>query len=106
MSHNVKLLNINNVGTVLAVIQSESQDAITVKNAAQLATDEDGNIVVVDYLESISNPEEDVIFMKYNIISMSTPSKSLSDVYVQAIEQLNAPAAPKVFMPEEKKIIV
>lgn len=105
MTQNVKLLNINTVGPVLAVVQSESQDAITVTNPAQLATDANGDIVVLDYLDGISNADDAVVFMKYNIVSMSTPSASLAEVYVNALESIND-TSPKVFMPEEKKIIV
>lgn len=105
MTQNVKLLNINTVGPVLAVVQSEAQDAITVLNPAQLATDAEGNIVVFDYLEGVSDADETVVFMKYNIVSMSTPAASLAEVYVKALESIND-TSPKVFMPEEKKIII
>ena len=89
MTTNVKLLNINSIGPVLAVLQSETSDSILVKNPAQLGTDESGNVIIADYLDTICDADEITIFMKYNVISVSTPASSLASAYIDAVESLS-----------------
>lgn len=102
MTQNVKLLNINSVGPVLAVLQQDSAEAIVVNYPCQLGTDEKGEIILRDYLEFIST-EKDVIFYKYNIVSVSDANPALASAYVDALKQLEEDK-PKLFVPDNKII--
>lgn len=101
---NVKLILINGIGPIIATIQSDTSDAIVVKNPCQFGIDEQGEFVIRDYLEGISNPEKDVIFMKYNIVSVTIPVDEIASAYVSAIESLND-NTPKLFVPDNKIIV-
>ncbi|EMR6008326.1 hypothetical protein WJW27_005157 [Escherichia coli] len=102
MTMTVKLLNINNIGPVLAVLQTDSAEAVVVNYPAQLGTDENGEIILRDYLEFVSM-EKNVIFYKSNIISVSDANPALVDAYVDAIKAIED--TPKVFVPENKIIV-
>ncbi len=102
MTQNVKLLNINSVGPVLAVLQTDSAEAVVVNYPCQLGTDENGEIILRDYLEFIST-EKDVIFYKYNIVSVSDANPALAGAYIDALKQLEDDK-PKVFVPDNKII--
>lgn len=101
----VKMIYVASIGPLIVTMQEETTDALVVKNPCQFGLDEGGNLVVRDYLEGISNPEKPVTFMKYNIVSVSEPESIISDVYVKALEELQNPNKPQIFMPPEKKII-
>lgn len=104
MSSNVKLIYVNNVGPLLGVIQEDVTDAIVVKNPCQFGLDESGEFVIRDYLEGISNPTENVIFMKYGVVSVSVPDASIAKAYVEAIEALEQDK-PAIFVPSNKIIV-
>lgn len=102
---NVKLLNINGMGPVLAVMQAHNDEQIIVTNPAVLGSDPaTGDIEIKDYLGGISDLDKEVIFMKYNIISISTPEIMLANAYVSALE---AHAKPKseIFIPDNKIVL-
>lgn len=101
---NVKLLFLNGIGPIIATIQQDVSDAIVVRNPCQFGLDEENELTIRDYLEGISNPEEDVIFMKYNIISVTTPTDEIASAYVSALKALED-NSPKVFVPENKIIL-
>lgn len=100
---NVKLIFINDIGPLIGTVQSETTDAIVMKNPCQFGLDEDGNFIIRDYLEGITNPSESVIFMKYSVISINVPEESISLAYVEAIEAIESPKS-KIFVPEKKII--
>ncbi|QOI71132.1 hypothetical protein pEaSNUABM50_00191 [Erwinia phage pEa_SNUABM_50] len=100
----VKLIFINGVGPLIGTVQSEATDAIVMRNPCQFGLDEDGNFIIRDYLEGITNPNEPVIFMKYAIVSMNVPEESIALAYVEAIDALEAQKS-KVFVPDNKIII-
>ncbi|EON7637256.1 hypothetical protein FOI42_RS04120 [Escherichia coli] len=102
MTITVKLLNINNVGPVLAVLQTDAPEAVVVNYPAQLGTDEKGEIILRDYLEFISS-EKGVIFFKSNIISISDANPALVDAYVEAIKTLED--KPALIVPDNKIIL-
>lgn len=105
MTMNVKLLNINGMGPVLAVMQAHNEEQIIVTNPAVLGTDpETGDLAINDYLGGISDLDAEVIFMKYNVISISTPEAGLVAAYVGALE---AAAEPKseIFVPDNKIVL-
>lgn len=102
MAQNVKLFNINSVGPVLAVLQTDSAEAVVVNYPCQLGTDENGEIILRDYLEFIST-EKDVIFYKYNIVSVSDANPALAEAYIDALKQLED-NKPKLFVPDNKII--
>ena len=105
MTMNVKLLNINGMGPVLAVMQAHNDEQLIVTNPAVLGTDpETGDLAINDYLGGISDLDKEVIFMKYNVISISTPEAGLAAAYVDA---LKASAEPKseIFVPDNKIVI-
>ena len=102
MTMTVKLLNINSIGPVLAVLQNDAPEAVVVNYQAQLGTDEKGEIILRDYLEFVSS-EKGVIFYKSNIISISDANPALVDAYVEAIKAIED--TPKVFVPENKIIL-
>lgn len=104
MTTNVKLLNINSIGPVLAVLQSETSDSIFVTNPAQLGTDEEGNVIIADYLESIADADEITIFMKYNVISVSTPAPSLASAYISAVDSITEKDAGLI-LPSTKIVV-
>lgn len=101
---NVKLFFLNGIGPIIATIQSDVTDAIVVRNPCQFGLDETGELTIRDYLEGISNPEKDVIFMKYNIVSVTTPVDDITAAYVSALEAL-VDNTPKVFVPDNKIIL-
>lgn len=101
---NVKLIFLNGIGPVIATIQSDVSDAIVVRNPCQFGLDETGEFAIRDYLEGISDPEQDVIFMKYNIVSVTVPVESIATAYVGAIEALKD-NSPKLFVPDNKIIV-
>lgn len=101
---NVKLLNINGFGPVLAVMQAHNEEQIIVTNPAVLGTDPaTGDLQINDYLGGISELDAEVIFMKYNIISISTPEEGLAQAYVAALTA-EADTKPKIFVPDNKII--
>lgn len=101
---NVKLIFLNGIGPIIATIQSDVTDAIVVRNPCQFGLDEQNELTIRDYLEGISNPEEDVIFMKYNIVSVTTPVAEIAAAYVSALEALED-NSPKLFVPDQKIIL-
>jgi|AGFS01.1.fsa_nt_gi hypothetical protein len=105
MTTNVKLLNINGMGPVLAVMQAHNDEQIIVTNPAILGTDpETHDLAINDYLGGISDLDSEVVFMKYNIISISTPEAGLAQAYIAALE---AAAEPKsqIFVPDNKIVV-
>ena len=104
MSSNVKLIYVVGVGPVIGTLQNETGDAIVMKDPVQFGTDENGDFVIRDYLEAVSNPEEPTTFMKYNIVSVSTPAEHITKTYVDTLKALEE-QKPQIFVPE-KKIIV
>lgn len=102
MTKNVKLLNINSVGPVLAVLQTDSAEAVVVDYPCQLGTDEQGEIILRDYLEFVST-EKGVIFYKYNIVSVSDANPALVAAYVEALKAIEEDK-PKLFVPDNKII--
>lgn len=100
---NVKLLFINGIGPIIATIQNDVTDAIVVRNPCQFGLDEQNELAIRDYLEGISNPEKDVIFMKYNIVSVTTPVSEIANAYISALEALQD-NSPKLIVPENKII--
>lgn len=105
MSKNVKLLNINGMGPVLAVMQAHNEDQIIVTSPAVLGTDpETGDLAINDYLGGISDLDAEVVFMKFNIISISTPEAGLVAAYVGALEAAEEEKS-KIFVPDNKIVI-
>lgn len=106
MTTKVKLLNIANIGPVLAlpVEGGETQSELTVRFPCILGTDEAGDIIILDYLESLTDSEQPTVFLKANIISMNVPNQSLSEAYVAVVSQLMNDK-PKVIVPENKIIL-
>lgn len=100
MTKNVKLFHVNSVGPVLAVIQQETAEAIVVNDPLQLGTDEKGELIMMDYLDMITE-HKGVVFYKNNIISVSTPVQQLTQLYVDATKEQDT---PKVFVPDNKII--
>ena len=106
MSSNVKLIFINGIGPIIGTIQDDVTDAIVVRNPCQFGLDEEGQMIIRDYLEGIIDPEENTIFMKYNIVSVNDPAASIAAAYISAIESLEAEkTAPKLIVPDNKIII-
>ncbi len=101
---NVKLIYVAGVGPIIATIQNDTNDAVVVSNPCQFGLDEEGQMVIRDYLEGIVEPDQTVIFFKYNIVSVSTPSADIAAVYVGAIEELKA-SKPGIFVPDNKIIV-
>ena len=103
---NVKLIFINGIGPIIGTIQDDVTDAIVVRNPCQFGLDENGQMVIRDYLEGITNPDENAIFMKYNIVSVTVPVAEIADAYVSAIEAIEAQKnGPKIIVPEQKIIV-
>ena len=102
MTMTVKLLNINSVGPVLAILQNDAPEAVVVNYPAQLGTDEQGEIFLRDYLEFISS-EKGVIFYKSNIISISDANPALVEAYVEAIKAIEE--KPALIVPDNKIIL-
>lgn len=98
----VKIIFVNGVGPLIGTIQDDVADAIIVKNPCQFGLDEQDELVIRDYLEGITNPEQNVVFMKYNIVSVSIPADGIRDAYISAIEELNK---TKIIVPDQKIII-
>jgi hypothetical protein len=109
MSKNVKLIFINGIGPIIGTLQNEILDAsnsIIVRNPCQFGLDEDGQMVIRDYLEGIINPEVPTVFVKSNIVSVNDPASAIADAYISAIESLEAEkSAPKLIVPTSKIII-
>lgn len=96
----VRLINIANLGPVLAVIQGESPDRMVVTNPIQLGTDAEGEIILCDYLEFISQTDKPVEFFKSNIVSISEANPALVEVYVETIKSIeDEKSAPKLIVP-------
>lgn len=105
MTINVKLLNINGMGPVLAVMKAHNEEQIIVTSPAILGSDpETGDLAINDYLGVISDLDAEVIFMKYNIISISTPEKGLAAAYVDALTAASEPKT-EIFVPDQKIIL-
>jgi len=105
MTMNVKLLNINGMGPVLAVMQAHNEEQIIVTNPAILGTDpKSGDIQINDYLGGITDLEQEVVFMKYNIISISTPEAGLASAYTAALDEMAKPKS-EIFVPDNKIVI-
>ena len=105
MSKNVKLLNINGMGPVLAVMQAHNEEQIIVTSPAVLGTDpETGDLAIKDYLGGISDLDAEVVFMKFNIISISTPEAGLAAAYVAALDAAEEEKS-KIFVPDNKIVI-
>lgn len=105
MTMNVKLLNINGMGPVLAVMQAHNEEQVIVSNPAILGTDpETGDLAINDYLGGISDLDKEVAFMKYNIISISTPEAGLAAAYVGALEAA-IETKPEIFVPDNKIVV-
>lgn len=108
MAINVRLINITGMGPVLAVIQGEAVDRFVVTNPCQLGTDDQGEIVLRDYLEFISKEDTPVEFFKSSIISISEANPALANAYISALEAIEAEnaknAGPKLFVPDNKII--
>lgn len=105
MTTNVKLLNINGMGPILAIMQAHSDDQIIVTNPAVLGTDpETGDLEINDYLGGISNLDKEVVFMKFCVISISEPEAGLAAAYVGAL-QAQEDAKSKIFVPDNKIVI-
>ena len=102
MTMTVKLLNINSVSPVLAILQNDAPEAVVVNYPAQLGTDEQGEIILRDYLEFISS-EKGVIFYKSNIISISDANPALVEAYVEAIKAIEE--KPALIVPDNKIIL-
>lgn len=103
MTANVKLLNINGMGPVLAVMQAHNEEQIIVTTPAVLGTDpETGDLQINDYLGGITDLDAEVVFMKFQVISISTPEASLADAYVNALQ---AAEKSKIFVPDNKIVI-
>ncbi|EBS4516793.1 hypothetical protein DQT32_05195 [Salmonella enterica subsp. enterica serovar Braenderup] len=103
---NVKLIFVNGIGPLIATIQEDVQDAIVVRNPCQFGLDEQGELTIRDYLEGITNPEENAIFMKYNIVSVTVPADEILEVYVSAIEAIEAAKnEPQIIVPSQKIIV-
>lgn len=103
---NVKLIFVNGIGPLIATIQEDVQDAIVVRNPCQFGLDEQGELTIRDYLEGITNPEENAIFMKYNIVSVTVPAAEILEVYVSAIEAIEAAKnEPQIIVPSQKIIV-
>ncbi|SOK59002.1 hypothetical protein [Yersinia phage fHe-Yen9-03] len=106
MSSNVKLIFINGIGPLIGTIQDDVSDAIVVRNPCQFGLDDNGEFVIRDYLEGITNPNENVIFMKYNIVSVNVPDASIAAAYVEAIEALEASEEKSRLIVPDNKIII
>lgn len=105
MTANVKLLNINGMGPVLAVMQAHNDEQLIVTSPAVLGTDpETGDLAINDYLGGISDLDKEVVFMKYNVISISTPEAGLAAAYIGALEAAEAEKS-KIFVPDNKIVI-
>ena len=106
MASNVKLIFVNGIGPIIGTIQNEVSDAIVLSNPCQFGYDETGEMIIRDYLEGITNPEEDAIFMKSNIVSVTVPAADIAAAYVSAIESLeDGSNDPKLILPDNKIII-
>lgn len=101
----VKLINVASIGPVLAVLQMDSADAISVSNPCQLGSDENGDLIIRDYLDGISDNSEHTVFMKSNIISVSEPVKSLADVYLEAIAEFESETTSQILVPSQKIVL-
>lgn len=105
MNTNVKLLNINGMGPVLAVMQGHNEEQLMVTNPAVLGTDPDtGDLAINDYLGGISDLDKEVVFMKFCVISISTPEEGLANAYVAALKAAEE-AKSKIFVPDNKIVI-
>lgn len=103
---NVKLIFVNGIGPLIGTIQDDVQDAIVVRNPCQFGLDENGDFAIRDYLEGITNPEENAIFMKYNIVSVTVPTDEILSVYVSTIEAIEAAKNnPQIIVPSQKIIV-
>lgn len=100
----VKLINVAGHGPMLAIIQADAPEAIVVTSPCQLGLDEEGGLVIRDYLEGVSDFEKQVIFMKSNIVSVSDPVQSLADAYLEAIANLETDE-PQIIVPSQKIIL-
>jgi hypothetical protein len=106
MSSNVKLIFINGIGPIIGTIQDDVTDAIVVRNPCQFGLDEEGQMVIRDYLEGIIELDENTIFMKYNIVSVNEPAAYIKDAYISALESHEEDKnAPKLIVPDNKIII-
>lgn len=102
MTKNVKLFHVNSVGPVLAIIQQETAEAVVVNDPLQLGTDENGELMMMDYLDMITE-HKSVVFYKNNIISVSTPVPQLAKLYIEAVKGEDD-SAPKLIVPDNKII--
>lgn len=96
----VKVYMINGVGPIIGTAQMDTMDHLVLSNVAQFATDENGDVTIIGYLEALAT-DDNVCFMKYNIVSISTPNDVILGAYLGAFED----ETPKVFVPENKIII-
>ena len=93
------------MGPVLAVMQAHNEEQIIVTSPAVLGTDpETGDIAIKDYLGGISDLDAEVVFMKFNIISISTPEAGLAAAYVSALAAAEEEKS-KIFVPDNKIVI-
>lgn len=87
----VKLLMISGVGIVIGNIESQTVDALVVKDAAQFYQDPNTNeYVMVGYMEDLVGDNE-TVFFKSSIVSMVTPNPSILSVYTAAITPADEP---------------
>jgi len=107
VASNVKIIFINGIGPLITTIQSDTSDATVVSNPCQFGLDENGEMIIRDYLEGITNADEHTIFFKYNIVSVSVPSDQIAEAYVSAIEALEASKTTEsqIFVPSNKIIV-
>lgn len=97
---NVKIYMINGVGPIIGTEQGESMDHMLLSNVAQFATDENGDVTIIGYLEALTTPAP-VVFMKYNVVSVSRPNDVILNAYLGVFEE----EQPSIIVPD-KKIIV
>jgi hypothetical protein len=107
VSSNVKIIFINGIGPLIGTIQDDANDAIVVRNPCQFGLDEQGEMIIRDYLEGLTDAEENTIFFKYNIVSVSVPSEEIAGAYVSAIESIEASkeSESQIFVPSNKIIV-
>lgn len=107
VSSNVKIIFINGVGPLIGTIQDDANDAIVVRNPCQFGLDEQGEMIIRDYLEGITDAEENTIFFKYSIVSVSAPSEQIAGAYVSAIEAFeeSKTTESQIFVPSNKIIV-
>lgn len=99
----VKLLMISGVGVVIANVESQTVDALIVRDAAQFYQDPTTNeYVMTGYMDELSGDNE-VVFFKSSVVSMVSPNEQILNLYKSVITpQVDA---PKIITPPQGIIV-